>query len=178
MTIKIIDTDASINLFETMRSFDCTPFLSMYETIFTDIIYDEIHKGNSFKDLDFKVHALSEEEQELYNDSTTYMFGLGSGERSAMVHALFLSNEQVDRIVVISNDKEANHIFHRNVLRNPEFKEQFPNMDRILWVRTIDVIRKMWEKGLIDFESSKAIYEELKNIMGPKLKFLLQEPEI
>lgn len=178
MTVKIIDTDASINLFERMESFDCTPFFSRYKVIVTDKVFDEIHTGNSFQDQEFNVHALTEEEQELFDDITSYMHKLGSGERSAMIHALFLSNEEADKIVVICNDKEAYHVFHRDVPRNPDLKARFPNMERILWVKTIDVVKKMWEEGWMDSEEARGVHHEMKIILGPKLDFLLEEPKV
>ncbi len=178
MTVKIIDTDASINLFERMRSFDCTPFFSRYEVVVTDKVLEEIHTGNSFRDQEFNVHELTSEEQELFDDSMTYMHRLGSGERSAMIHALFLSNGEADKIVVISNDKEAQHIFQRDVPKDPDLKSRFPNMERIMWVRTIDVVKKIWEEGLMDPKEAHGVYHELKAILGPKLNFILEEPKV
>lgn len=179
MSIKVLDTDASINLFERMKSFDCIPFLSGYHTMYSDIVWEELTKGNSYKTIPFEIYHLSPEEQELFDDTTNYLSGLGSGERSAMIHALFLSNSHTcegdDKIIVICNDKEANHIFRRDLSRNPMMKRMFPNMEKIIWVKTIDVLEKMWIEGAIDKNVAVEIYNELKIILGPKLKFLIEK---
>lgn len=176
MSIKILDSDCTINLLEKMRSFDCIPFLSDYETVMTENVLNELRKGNSFKEMPFEIYSLSAEEQKLFEDTVSYITCLGSGERSAMIHALFLSNEHTctdsDKIVVLSNDKEANHIFHNIVSRDPSMRRMFPNLDKIVWSRTVDVIEKMWNQGLIDDVAAKGIYNELRIIIGPKLGFL------
>ncbi len=179
MSIKVLDTDTSINLFERMKSFDCIPFFSGYHTMYSDLVWGELTKGNSYRAMPFEVYHLTPEEQELFDDTTNYMACLGNGERSVMVHALFLSNvhtcEGDDKIVVVCNDKEAHHIFSRDLPRIPIIKEKFPNMGKIVWVRTVDVLEKMWEEGIINNSVAAEIYDELKIILGPKLKFLIEK---
>lgn len=179
MSIKVLDTDTSINLFERMKSFDCIPYLSKYHTMYSDIVWKELTSGNSYKSIPFETYRLSSEEQKLFDDTTNYMSNLGCGERSAMIHALFLSNEHScngdDKIVVICNDKEANHIFRRDLPRDPMMRRMFPNMEKIVWVKTIDVLEKMWIEGAIDKSVASEIYNELKEILGPKLDFLFFE---
>jgi len=144
MSIKILDSDCAINLLEKMKSFNCIPFLSSYDTIITEDVLNELRRGNSFKGAPFEIYSLSDKEIELFNDTTDYMSKLGRGERSAMVHALFLSNEHScensDKIIVLSNDKEANHIFHNELCRNPSIGQMFPNLDKIIWSRTVDIL--------------------------------------
>ena len=176
MSIKILDSDCAINLLERMRSFDCIPFLSGYETVMTENVLNELRKGNSFKETPFETYTLSGKEKVLFDDTTGYMSRLGKGERSAMIHALFLSNkhscEDSDKIVVLSNDKEANHIFHNVLPKDPTMRRMFPNIDKIIWSRTVDVIEKMWNAELIDDDAADGVYDELCVIIGPDLRFL------
>ena len=178
MSIKILDSDCAINLFERMRSFNCIPFLSEYETIMTDDVINELKKGNSFKNIPFKIHTLTDEERAIFEDTANYISKLGIGERSVMIHALFLSNEHSckadDKIIVLSSDKEANHVFHNDLLKDPMIVRLFPNCDKIIWSRTADIIKKMWNIGLIDDETGKSIYKDLCIIIGPGLDFLIQ----
>ncbi len=178
MSIKILDSDCAINLLERMRSFDCIPFLSEYETIVTSNVISELKKGNSFENIPFEIHTLTNDERAIFEDTANYISRLGAGERSVMIHALFLSNEHSckadDKIVVLCNDKEANHIFHNDLSKDPMIKRLFPNYDKIIWSRTVDVIEKMWNIGLIDDKTGKSIYEDLRIIIGPKLDFLKQ----
>ncbi len=177
MSIKILDADCAINLLERMRSYNCVPFLSSYDTIMTDEVLDELEKGNSFRGCVFKTYSLSDKEAALYNEMSRYISRLGKGERSAMVHALFLSNgrtcEDADKIVVLCNDKEANHIFHNVVCKDPKIKRMFPNIQKIIWSGTAEVIRKLWNEGYIDKKTANNIHDELHMIMGPKLDFLI-----
>ena len=162
-----------------MKCFDCIPFFADYRTVITNIVHDEIHAGTSYCDLDFEMHDMTPDETDLFEDISRYIYQLGRGERSAMVHALFLSNQTTDNIVVISNDKEAYQVFHRLVLKDPDLKKRFPNMCLIKWVRTYDAIRRMWEKGLLRNGLAEEIYSEMSRLLGEKnLRFLLEEPEI
>ncbi len=131
MSIKLLDTDCAINLTEKMRSFDCIPFLSNYKTIITDHVFNELKRGISFKNLPFEIYKLSNEETELFYDTADYLSKLGTGERSTMIHALFLSNkyscENKNKVVVLCNDKEANHIFQNVLPKDPMMRHLFPN---------------------------------------------------
>lgn len=176
MSIKILDSDCAINLLERMRSFNCIPFLSGYETMMSKDVHDELCNGNSFKGTPFLIYSLSDREMELFNQVSSYMLNIGKGERSTMVHALFLSKERTcegsEKIIVLSNDNEANHIFRKILCKDPKIRRMFPNLEKIVWARTIDVIKKMWNEGLIDEDAAKNVYDELCGIIGPELKFL------
>ncbi len=176
MSIKILDTNCAINLLERLKTFDCVPFLSQYDTVLTTIILDELNNGRPFRHVPFEIHELTYEEKELYDDTKTYITELGPGERSAIVYALFQSNihscEDSDKIILFSDDKEAKHIFSHVILKSPELKRQFPNMDKIIWSRSINLIDRMWNSHLIDNESAEGILRDLRPILGPKLDFL------
>ncbi len=176
MSIKILDTNCAINLLERLKTFDCVPFLSQYDTILTTVIFDELNNGRPFRQVPFEIHELTTEEQALYDDTRNYITELGPGERSAIVHALFLSNihscDDSDKIILFSDDKEAKHIFTHVILKSPELKSRFPKMDLIIWSRSINLIAKMWNSHLIDAESAEGICRDLRPILGPKLDFL------
>lgn len=178
MSIKILDTDCAINLLERMRSYDCVPFLSSYETILSEEVVSELRQGNSFRCCTFKTYNLSEKERMVSDKMSHYISKLGEGERTAIVHSLFLSNrhtcENDDKIVVLCNDKEARHVFHNVVCKDPEIKQKFPYNHKIIWSGTADVIRKLWDGGYLDEKTASNVHKELQMIVGPKLNFLIQ----
>lgn len=176
MSIKIIDTCTAINIFEKIRSFDSTIYLKNYSVIVTREIYTELSKGSTFN-CPLDVYDLSDEERELYDDTETYMFDLGEGERSALVHALFLSNQHAcsdsDKIIVLSDDKEAGHTFCHKICSDPYMKKLFPNASRIIWSDTVGLVKKWQESNLLNKAISDSIFIELCNVVGPKkLNFL------
>lgn len=176
MSIKIFDADCAINLFERMKSYDCTPFLSSYDVVFTKEVFDELRVGNSFKNNSYKIHSLSSEEMTLRSELSQYITTLEKGEISVIVHALHMSNvcdcEGVNKIIVLSNDKEARHVFYNIICKDPALSEGFPRIHRIIWSRSVDFIRKLWDEGCIDTDESTKIYNELYAIIGPELNFL------
>ena len=176
MSIKILDSDSAINLLERLRSFDCGIFLSRYRTIMTDVVVGETNLLKDGREKYLEESTLSRKEKELSEWINNSVIELGPGERSTIVHALFMSNECGDeRIIIVSDDKEARHAFERLITRSKRIRSGFPNLGRIEMVRSEDVLRRMKDGGLLDADVAENIYFELYRILGPARIAFLRE---
>lgn len=178
MSIKLFDTDCTINLFEKMRSFDCIPYLSNYKIIFTEQVVSETNNDRFELNVPFEYYKLSSDEEKLYSEISDYVGFLGKGERSVIVHALNLSNEhdhtEEGHIVILSMDREAGHHFRNDILKDPQIRKTYPNAEKILWVGASDFLKKMWDEGAIPEQIAPQIYREIRPILGKKIDFLKQ----
>ena len=59
MSIKLFDADCTINLFEKMRSFDCIPYLSGYDVVFTEQVVSETNNDRFTLDVPFPQYKLT-----------------------------------------------------------------------------------------------------------------------
>ena len=169
MSIKIIDSDSAINLLERQTAVDCTRFFSEYRVIVTEQVIEETSIGQLTAGCVFERYALDDDELELYERINDSIMELGPGERSAIAHALFMSNDGGDeRIIIISDDKKAKHTFERIMIRMESIVERFPHLDRITWVRSFEVLKRMMDKGLLDETSASGMYDQLSPVLGPK----------
>lgn len=176
MSIKILDSDSAINLLERLRSFDCGIFLSRYRTIMTDIVTMETDLFKDGREKYLEGAVLSKKEIELSEWINDSIIELGPGERSTIVHALFMSNDGSDeRIIIVSDDKEARHAFDRLITRSKRIRSGFPNLDRIVMVRSEDVLRRIMDDGMLNAEVAESIYFELYRILGPNRISFLRE---
>ena len=150
----IIDSDSAINLLERQAAVDCTRFFSEYRVIVTEQAIEETSIGQLTAGCVFERHAL-DDKLELYERINDSIMELGPGERSAIAHALFMSNDGGDeRIIIISDDKKARHTFERTMVRMESIVERFPHLDRITRVRSFEVLKRLIDKGLLDETSA------------------------
>ena len=169
MSIKILDSCSAINLLERLRCYDCSEFLGRYRTILTDDVRKETSFGTENRSKSFEPYDLSPDEIEFSEWINDSIMELGPGERSIIAHALFMSNDDSDEgIFLISDDKEARHIFERTLSRSPKIIERFPHLNRITWVRSDDVLRRIMDEGMLDDGMASEIYSELFQVLGPK----------
>lgn len=147
MSIKLLDADCAINLFERIHGYDCKSYLQHYRTVLTEIVLNELKKGESFHQLPFETYKFTELESKLYSDLESYVVNLGPGEQSVIVCALSLCTNHTcegdDKIVVLSMDKEAHHVFERTVLKDPAVMKHYPNAKKIIWVKVADLLKKV-----------------------------------
>ena len=171
--MKILDANCVINLMERLTSFDCAPYLLRYDTIVTAVVKKELDCPHPFKELPFDIHHPSEEEQSICEDLSSYISGLGKGEISVISLALSLSNNHScdgkDLIVIFSDDREARHIFGRRVCKDPRIRKKYPNVDRIVWSGTAELLKKMRNEDAIGDSSVAGIERELTPILGKRL---------
>ena len=71
MSIKILDTDCAINLFERIQNYDCRCYLQQYNTILTEDVLNELKKGKSFHPLPFEIYKFANSELELFSNLKT-----------------------------------------------------------------------------------------------------------
>lgn len=148
LTCKIIDTCCIISLTKSIKSCDIISECSDYSFITTGHVEEEL--GFSL-DSRIKIHHLTDEELILHN-RIYKIEGLGHGEVSSMVGAIFLNEKTDSKVVFLSDDRDARAAF-KEWIKEEYMKKLYPHIGEIIVADSISMLKR--QKDLKKFDEDK-----------------------
>jgi len=156
LTCKVIDTCSIISLTKAIRSCDILSELSGYTFVTTGNVEEEL--GYEV-DPRIKIHYLSENELALH-EKIYRIEGLGSGEVSAMVWAIFLNENTDSKVVFLSDDRDARAVF-KEWIKEDHMRRLYPRIEEIIVADTLSLLKRQIDKKVLGEDRMKNIRDDL-----------------